>query len=121
MPKQFIASLDQLEPILEYVCLKIAEKGHAEVEQFRLLVEEVVTNIIEHSDSRVIEVGCSSEKVSGVSIVIKDDGSAFNPLEHPLKPIEEAEGLGIHLIKKLADSVEYRRENSCNVLTLVKF
>lgn len=54
----------------------------------------------------------------------KDKGIAYNPLEKPdpdiTLPPEERPigGLGIFMVKKLADKIYYRRENNNNILTL---
>ena len=57
---------------------------------------------------------------------VTDPGRAFNPLDVAAPdltaPLAERSlgGLGIHLVRSLMDSVEYRRENGKNVLTLRK-
>ncbi|MDD3588297.1 MAG: ATP-binding protein [Thermoguttaceae bacterium] len=61
-----------------------------------------------------------------LTMVFSDSGIAFNPLlsEEPdtSSPLAERPvgGLGIFLVKKLMDSVEYRRENNRNYLILKK-
>jgi len=62
---------------------------------------------------------------SGVlAIHIDDDGIAYNPLDAPLPrfdlPIEERRigGLGVHIMKTLARSVEYRRADGRNNLDI---
>jgi anti-sigma regulatory factor (Ser/Thr protein kinase) len=122
MSKQFPASLENLAPILAYVRKCALESGFATADHIELAVEEVITNIIEHSGSDTMNVKCTVlEKVRGVSVMIMDQGKAFNPLEHVQEGIDSGKGLGIFLTKKLMDSVEYRRENNCNVLLLTKF
>lgn len=61
-----------------------------------------------------------------ISVTFIDDGVPFNPLEHKepnvTLPMEEREvgGLGIYLVRKTMDTVKYRRENNCNILTIEK-
>jgi anti-sigma regulatory factor (Ser/Thr protein kinase) len=61
-----------------------------------------------------------------LEIVVIDDGHEFNPLEFPEPdtnlPVEERPigGLGIHLLRKMADRLEYRRIDGFNRLALLK-
>jgi serine/threonine-protein kinase RsbW len=57
---------------------------------------------------------------------VQDDGQPFNPLEVPepdtTKPLEERAigGLGIHIVRKLMDGLEYKRQGERNFLTIKK-
>jgi serine/threonine-protein kinase RsbW len=57
---------------------------------------------------------------------VEDDGQPFNPLEAPevdtTKPLEERTigGLGIHLVRKLMDGLDYQRQGDRNLLTMKK-
>lgn len=96
---------------------------------FDLSLEEWVTNVISYgyqdSGSHWITLRFL---VDGplARVEIEDDGRAFNPLSHPpvdtTAPLDERGigGLGIHLIRRLMDSVEHRRIDGRNVLTLTK-
>ena len=59
-------------------------------------------------------------------ITFIDKGVAYNPLESPEPDITASVedrrlgGLGIFMVKKLMDTVEYKREKECNILTLTK-
>ena len=54
---------------------------------------------------------------------MSDDGIAFNPLTRPVPdlqaPIEQRQigGLGIHLLRTLSETADYRRDGDRNVLT----
>ena len=60
------------------------------------------------------------------AITFSDRGVPFNPLERAdpdvSRPAAEREvgGLGIFLVRKTMDGMEYRRENDANVLTIRK-
>jgi len=94
-----------------------------------LCLEEAVTNIISYAfkspgDHRIgVSVAWNGMELT---IEVIDDGESFDPLSKSdpdiAAPLEEREigGLGIHLIKKLMDRVEYRRQTNQNVLTLTK-
>ncbi len=57
---------------------------------------------------------------------IEDDGREFNPLTLPpvdtAAPLEQRAigGLGVHMVRQLMDSVEYRRVAGRNILTMTR-
>jgi len=59
-------------------------------------------------------------------IEVEDDGREFNPLNLPpvdtSTPLERRSigGLGIHMVRQMMDSVEYRRTNGRNILTMTR-
>jgi len=94
-----------------------------------LALEEAVTNIISHgySDHREHEILVCIRVESGAVIAeLKDDARPFNPLTAPeadaTKPLDErtAGGLGIHLMRKLMDGIEYQRLEDGNLLIMKK-
>jgi len=94
-----------------------------------LALEEILTNIISYGyiDSREHEIRVSlSARPGEVRAEVEDDGQPFNPLEAPepdiTKPLEERTigGLGIHLVRKLMDALEYKRRADRNILTIRK-
>jgi sigma-B regulation protein RsbU (phosphoserine phosphatase) len=97
------------------------------VYRVNLVLEEIITNVIsygyEDSSEHEISVRLSWEDPR-IDIEIKDDGRPFNPLEAPQpdigKPLIERQigGLGIHLVRKMMDDLEYRRESDKNFLIL---
>lgn len=94
-----------------------------------LAIEELVTNCIKygydddagHSVEIVLTVENGSLRMEFV-----DDGRAFNPLEAPAPdltlPLAERPlgGLGIHLLRELADGMSYERRDGTNRLVLTK-
>lgn len=93
----------------------------------RLVLDEAVINVIVHGyeDTRAHQVNVSLALHHDVlTIHIDDDGIAYNPLDAPAPrfdlPIEERRigGLGVHIMKTLARSVEYRRGHGRNHLTI---
>src|SRR5436190_4763625 len=112
--------------LLEGFCLanQISEDDQLNV---RLVLDEAVINVMVHGydDVREHAINVSLSLGSGVlAIHIDDDGIAYNPLDAPLPrfdlPIEERRigGLGVHIMKTLAKSVEYRREDGRNNLDI---
>ncbi len=99
------------------------------VYRINLAMEEFITNIIKYGyadyDSHNIQVAI--EVLPGeVVAVVEDFGRAFNPLEQESKVPEESlekqevGGLGLHLIKKMLDGIDYRREGNKNILEIRK-
>src|SRR5499433_891985 len=99
------------------------------VHNLNLALEEILTNIISYgyTDNREheIRVGLSAQP-GEVKAEVQDDGQPFNPLEVPepdtTKPLEERAigGLGIHIVRKLMDGLEYKRQGERNFLTIRK-
>lgn len=94
-----------------------------------LALEELLVNTIsygydgpgEHDIS--VELHCEPHQLD---VRIEDDGRPFNPLDAPEpdvnQPLEKRPlgGLGIFLVKQMADAIRYRRSGDKNVVTLVK-
>ena len=96
--------------------------------KLRLCIEEAVENIVQYAyngGQGYVEVGTSVE--NGVlTIILKDSGIPFNPLEKPDPDItlsaEERQvgGLGIFLCKQMMDSLEYEYKDGSNILLMKK-
>ncbi len=97
------------------------------IEEIRLALEEVVTNIIsygyEGQGRHTIEVSIVDSE-QDITISVRDDGRPFNLLEHPVPdldlPLEyrEVGGLGIHIMRKLMDQVDYMRKDGSNLVVM---
>lgn len=94
-----------------------------------LVLEEAVTNIISYAypsnEIQKINIEISINN-SNLQIIITDQGIAFDPTSNaePDIHLPAAErpigGLGIFLITKIMDTVEYQRIDETNQLTLQK-
>ncbi len=123
--------LDELSRVVEFLEELGEEWGLAMTLVFslNLVLEEALTNVIlygfDNDDKHAIEI--NFKKVDReLSITIIDDGRAYDPtlkadpditLSVDERPIG---GLGIFLIKKIMDSVEYQRKENKNFLMLKK-
>lgn len=97
--------------------------------EVNLALDELFTNIISYGfqdqSEHFIRVRVSAAP-DMLTVVLEDDGVAFNPVERipPDLPctLDECKvgGLGIHLVKNLMDEVTYERRAGTNVLTLKK-
>lgn len=102
------------------------------VYHLNLCLEELIGNIIlygfQDDKEHHIELDMAyDEKLSQVTMLIKDDGIAFNPLvDAPCPPLEASlaerrqGGLGVYLVKKFMTTILYAREEDYNVLKLTK-
>lgn len=99
------------------------------VQEMELAVEEALVNIINyaypHQEDGDVEVTCGLEDQGRFLIEIRDKGIPFDVESHS-DPDSKANiverkvgGLGILLIRKMADEMRYQREAEENVLTLV--
>jgi len=105
--------------------------GFSEVDrhQVTLAVEEVCTNLIIHShacnpkEEIQLEVKESNEKVI---VEITDKGDAFNLLEYEVPELTQVigekrkGGIGILLVKKIMDEIEFESKNGENTCRLIK-
>jgi serine/threonine-protein kinase RsbW len=128
---QVNSSLDELPRITMFLEDMGEETGlsMAHVLSLNLVLEEALTNIINYGfddgSDHIIEVRFRNSG-NQLTIVVIDDGSFFDPtlsIEPDITlPAEERPegGLGIFLIKKIMDTVEYQRKENKNYLTLKK-
>ncbi|HEY9165266.1 MAG TPA: ATP-binding protein [Candidatus Kryptonia bacterium] len=104
--------------------------GDKEISEITLAVDEACTNVIKHAykgnpeaqfEVRILASGIEFE------IVVRDWGASFKPEEVPVPNIKEkvkrhkAGGLGIFLMRKLMDTVEYQEKGSVNEVRLVRY
>ena len=90
-----------------------------------VILDEIASNIVKHSGASGFEVDIEiSEK--NVKLTFVDDGKPYDPLAHAdpdtsARPEQRAiGGLGILMVKKLADSIGYAREHNRNFLYVSK-
>jgi len=97
------------------------------VSSLNVALGEWLENVIQYaySDgaSHRIAVHC---QVGPAEIVVRvtDDGRPFNPCDYPALDAaalkQATQGRGIHLIRHLADRMDYQRQGANNVVTLTK-
>ncbi|HEY3706740.1 MAG TPA: ATP-binding protein [Terracidiphilus sp.] len=116
-----------------------AEKAEAWLEAYHpsprakylapLAIEEIVTNCIDYAYDDGGEhtiVFTLSVADQALTLTAVDDGHAFDPLAEQgpdlTLPVQDRPigGLGIHLLRNLADAISYERRDGLNRLTLTK-
>ena len=123
------AKIENLDAVLDFVGaeLEAADCPMKAQTQIAIVVEEIFVNIAHYAygsetGGAVIRVAAGDE----VAIEFEDKGKPYNPLEKDDPDItlaaEEREigGLGVFMVKKMMDTVEYRREDDKNILTIKK-
>ena len=122
-----IEEFERLRTWLQGIALKL-KLPEKTICQLMIAADEVFTNIAEYAypgTSGPVTVS-AEQNGSQLKLTFSDSGRAFDPLENSepdiTLPLEKRQigGLGIFVVKKLMDGVEYRRENNCNILILTK-
>lgn len=124
------ATLDNLDTVIDFVSGEL-EENSCDMRlqtQINIAVEEIYVNIAHYAYNP--EIGGAKIRVEvstdAVFIEFEDKGKPYNPLEKIdpdiTKGAEEREigGLGIFMVKKIMDSVEYDHFDNKNVLKIKK-
>ena len=123
------AKLDNLYKFMDVVSHRAKEQGFTQkrISDIELAMEEALVNIFNyayHDNIGDVEVACSTDNDLFIVDII-DSGIPFNLLSYKdpdlISDISERKigGLGVFLMKKLMDDVQYRRENDKNLLRFV--
>ena len=89
-----------------------------------IAIDEIASNIVNYSGAKTAEISYSIE-ADCLNLTFTDDGIPYNPLETAAPDLtlsaEERQigGLGIFMVKKMTERMEYRYEDGKNVLLLV--
>jgi anti-sigma regulatory factor (Ser/Thr protein kinase) len=119
-----VAAIPKVAAELEAFCVTHALSSRT-AHRFNLALEEVLANVIAYAfpgGRHEIDVRIA-HRDGRLHATVSDDGVPFNPLTRPVPdlqaPIEERQigGLGIHLLRTLTDTADYRRDGDRNVLT----
>ncbi len=130
--KIFSATKDSLSDVMTFTeeCLESFECPMKNSMAICVAVEEIFINIANYAygdgnGNASLSFGFNeNERI--MTLVIKDNGIPFNPLEKAEPDItlsaddREIGGLGIFITKKTMDTVSYSYENSQNILTMTK-
>lgn len=94
----------------------------------QMAVDEIFSNICYYSGAGEVTVGVrvTGKEKKEIMLFFEDDGMAYNPLDKSDPDVEELlenrkiGGLGIYLVKKRMDRVEYEYKEGRNRLTIYK-
>lgn len=96
-----------------------------------LALGEMVKNIIKHGyrdkKKHLIKLCLSIDaKKTKAIIKIEDDGIPFNPAKYSTPDMDTkiedrtTGNMGIHIVRSITDTIEYKRKDKMNILTLKK-
>jgi serine/threonine-protein kinase RsbW len=125
------ASTGRLAEVRQFIAEKAEDFGFDEkqVSDIRLAVDEACTNIIKHAyqydenQNVEIKIGLEDDKL-WVSLI--DTGAAFNPNKYSKPDLKrqmrekKRGGVGVYLIRKLMDKVEYLKKDDYNMIRMFK-
>ena len=129
--KEFKADVKELNEIQDFVTNEL-EKQNCDskiIKNINLAIEEIFVNIASYSFKEkngncLLKINFDGDKT--FNFIFEDNGVKFNPLDNkdPDTSLTAEErtvgGLGIFLTKKIMDRVDYKYENSKNILTISK-
>jgi anti-sigma regulatory factor (Ser/Thr protein kinase) len=122
--------LTAIPALMEWVEQHCQESGVAGDLLFKLMlaIEEAATNVVSYAFAEMppphrfrVRLDIDDKRCAAE---LADNGRPFDPSAAPppdlSKPLEEREagGLGIHLLRNMADRIEYRRDNGENTLRI---
>jgi anti-sigma regulatory factor (Ser/Thr protein kinase) len=128
--KRYPARLEYLQQFMEAIshCAKEQGFNQKRISEIELAAEEVLVNIFNYAyqgNEGDVEVICKLDPQDRLIIEMLDSGVPFDMLSlgEPDTTADISErkvgGLGMFLIRKLMDDVQYRREGTKNVLSLI--
>jgi sigma-B regulation protein RsbU (phosphoserine phosphatase) len=121
-----LSEIARADEWLELWCRETGIRGEP-MEDLRLALEEIVANVVRHGYGEgqpgeiEIRVGLAGDTVR---LEVRDHARPFNLLEAPGPDLEvplddrPSGGLGVHLVRRLMDRVDYAREEGENRLIL---
>lgn len=135
MERVFEACSENLNQVIEFLDEHLDEWNCSMKSRIHLEIaaEELFVNIANYAYSGqdaktprtvVVQMQLLSDHMA--EIIFKDQGKPYDPLKRPdpdiTKNAEEREigGLGVFLVKKMMNDVQYRYEDGWNILTIRK-
>ena len=128
--RTFEAKVENLDQALAFVdeCLEPLGASMKAQMQIDVAVEELFVNVASYAyapGTGPITLRVEPED-GAVAITLVDRGTPYDPLEKADPDVtlsaedRQIGGLGIFMVKKSMDAMEYRREDGCNILTIRK-
>jgi serine/threonine-protein kinase RsbW len=125
------AATENLSDIRKFVARNLADQGFSAdaVADITLAVDEACTNIIKHAykndASQLVDIDLEFDDHQ-ICVCLKDQGESFKEHEYSLPDIREQikkkkrGGMGVYLIHKLMDRVNYNTSGEQNEIRMYK-
>ena len=126
------AKIDRLSEVTSFIEEQLEEAGCSMKlsMQIQVAVEEIYVNIASYAyEGGTGNVTIRFEVVENgtvAQIIFIDSGIPYDPVKKEDPDVTQSAderpigGLGIFMVKKSMDGMDYRYENNCNILTLTK-
>jgi anti-sigma regulatory factor (Ser/Thr protein kinase) len=128
--RDFARSFDSLDAIFAFVQPVLSTHGAGEGESFAIFmtIEELFTNMVKYNATGSgcigLEIECDADAV--ICRISDPDSERFDPTQAPdvdiHQPVEQRRpgGLGIHLIRRLVDTLDYAYDGRRSTITFRK-
>ena len=128
-----LASAADLVPLLDILTLKMCWSSNTRF-QIELALEELIVNTFTHGISRqpteqaqgvIVDISFQQADAE-LTILLKDNADAFDPTHFVIPDTtlsaedRKIGGLGLFLISKMMDDIQYRRDGGFNCVQLRK-
>ena len=121
------SGLENMEKVQDFIAARLENCPAKLRNKIHVAVDEIFANIAHYAYDRpgggvTVRVAVGED----IHIEFEDSGVAYDPLASAPPDISlsaaerEIGGLGVFIVKKTMDSVEYRREGTKNILTIRK-
>ena len=90
----------------------------------KVITDEIFSNIVYYSGAKTAQILFQND-TEMITLVFEDDGKPYNPLQAKEPDItagledREIGGLGLFMVKKMAESVQYEYEAGKNQMTVI--
>lgn len=123
---------EKLESVRVFVQRQLDTYGLSEIESHKLVlaIDEVCANMIIHSNNcdpnESLELEMMYKKNQNIIFVIRDKGESFDinaykePSMQEIISSKRKGGLGLMLVKRIMDKIEFTTENNYNICRLTK-
>lgn len=123
---------EKLESVRVFVQRQLDTYGLSEIESHKLVlaIDEVCANMIIHSNNcdpnESLELEMMYKKNQNIIFVIRDKGESFDinaykePSMQEIVASKRKGGLGLMLVKRIMDKIEFTTENNYNICRLTK-
>ena len=130
MKKEFIAEKEELDNVINFINNEVEKDVDKKtLLKIDVVIEEIFVNIASYAykqeENGFVDISIKNEN-NKIIISFEDMGVPFNPLlkENPDVTLSaenrEPGGLGIYMMKKMMDNVEYIYKDNKNILVIEK-